>query len=375
MALKVTLTIDSELMQKIPLSKCLINDEIRAAALRAVESGQYILGPECKAFEQELAAHTGVAHAVLTSSWTLGVFLLHQAMGLQKDDEVIVPSHTAFPSIEPLIHCGARPVFIDVDDSYCLDVRQLESVRTARTVGVIPVHLYGHPADMDAVMAFAARHGLWVLEDCAQAQGARYRGKTVGSIAPMSAFSFYPSKNLTVLGDGGFLGLSIPELAGQVRMLRNHGRKEKYTHEIPGYNVRFNEIQAAIGRVALKHLEALNEHRRTIAAHYRRRLGNLVQTPVEQSWARAVYHMFVIRAEKRDELARFLKERGIETGIHYPIPNHQQPAVTRLFDRLPQLPITEKIVHEILSLPISGELTLAEADRVCDSIAEFYGNP
>jgi dTDP-4-amino-4,6-dideoxygalactose transaminase len=360
-------------MSKIPLSKCLVNDEIRAAAMRALESGQYILGPECKAFEQELAAHTGVANAVLSSSWTMGVFLLHQAMGLKKGDEVIVPSHTAFPSIEPLIHCGARPVFIDVDDSYCLDAIQLESVRTPRTVGVIPVHLYGHPVDMDAVMAFAAKHHLWVLEDCAQAQGARYREKTVGSLAPMSAFSFYPSKNLTVLGDGGFLGLTDPALVDKVRMLRNHGRKEKYTHEIPGFNVRFNEIQAAVGRVALKHLDALNEHRRSIASHYRQRLQGLVRTPVERPWARAVYHMFVIRAEKRDALARFLKDRGIETGIHYPIPNHQQPAVTRLFGPSPHLPVTEKIVHEILSLPISGELLPEDADRVCDSIVEFYG--
>lgn len=362
-------------MQKIPLSKCFLNDELRAAALRALESGQYILGKECKAFEAELAAYTGTRHAVLGTSWTMGVFLLHQAMGLRAGDEVIVPSHTAFPSIEPLIHCGARPVFIDVDDTYCLDTAQLEAARTPRTVGVIPVHLYGHPADMDAVLAFAARHGLWVLEDCAQAQGARYRDKVVGSLAPVSAFSFYPSKNLTVLGDGGCVCLNDDTLANKLRMLRNHGRKEKYTHEFAGFNVRFNEIQAAVGRVALKNLDRLNENRRRVAAHYTQRLKGIVQTPPERPWAKAVYHMYVIRAGRRDDLARALKEQGIETGIHYPVPNHQQPGVTAKFGGLPALPRTEQIVKEILSLPISGEVTLEEADRVCDQIASFYGKP
>jgi dTDP-4-amino-4,6-dideoxygalactose transaminase len=360
-------------MQKIALSKCFVNQEIREAALRALESGHYILGKECAAFEAELAAHTGTQQAVLCSSWTMGVFLLHQAMGLRPGDEILVPSHTAFPSIEPLIHCGGKPVFIDIDDTFCLDVTQLEAAITPRTVGILPVHLYGHPANLDRVFEVAKKHHLWVIEDCAQAQGAKYQGKTVGSMGLVGAFSFYPSKNLTVLGDGGCLCTNDAALAEKVRMLRNHGRKEKYLHEIPGYNVRFNEIQAAVGRVALRHLDELNENRRKIAAHYRQRLEGLVHPPQEMPWAKAVYHMFVIRAERRDELAKFLKAQGVETGIHYPVPNHQQPGVTRQFSPPPRLPKTERAVGEILSIPISGELTLEEADRVCDAIAQFYG--
>jgi len=359
-------------MQKIPLSKCFVNQEIREAALRALDSGQYILGKECKAFEEELARHTGTQHCVLGSSWTMIVYMLHLAMGLKPGDEVIVPSHTAFPTMEPLIHCGAVPVFVDVDDTYCMDAKKIESAITSRTVGIIPVHLYGHPADLDAIFPIASKHKLWVLEDCAQAQGATYKGKTVGSMGLISAFSFYPSKNLTVLGDGGCICTNDGALAEKVRMLRNHGRKDKYLHEMAGFNVRFNEIQGAVGRVGLRNLDQLNDHRRQIAALYNERLKGVAITPVEKDYARHVYHMYVIRVEKRDELAKFLKERNIETGVHYPVPNHQQPGVTSRFSNLPELPVTEKIVHEILSLPVYGELPLADADKVCDAILEFY---
>ena len=359
-------------MRPIPLSRCFVNAELKTAVQNVIESGQYILGPQSKAFETELAAHTGAAHCVLGSSWTTIVYVLHLAMGLKPGDEVIVPSHTAFPTMEPLIHCGAKPVFADIDDSYCLDVDKIESLITPRTVGVIPVHLYGHAADMERVLSIAAKHKLWVLEDCAQAQGASYKGRTAGSIASMSAFSFYPSKNLTVLGDGGCICLSDAALAEKVRMLRNHGRKDKYHHEIAGFNIRFNEIQAAAGRVALKHLDALNANRRAIAARYNERLNAIVRVPPVRPWAEHVYHMYVIRAKRRDALATFLKERGIETGIHYPVPNHQQPAITSRFGVQPALPKTEEVVPEILSLPIFGEMTVDEAEQVCDAIAEFY---
>ena len=342
-------------MQKIPLSKCFIDAEVEAAALRALRSGQYILGRECQAFETELAASTGTRHCVLGSSWTMLVYLLHRAQGLQPGDEVLLPAHTAFPTMEPLIHCGARPVFVDIDDTFCLDVAHLESLVTPRTVGIIPVHLYGH------------------LEDCAQAQGAQYRGQTVGSHGLAGAFSFFPSKNLTVLGDGGCLTTNDGGLADQLRRLRNHGRVDKHHHEITGYNVRFNEIQAAIGRVMLPHLDAFNAQRRAIARRYTERLRDLVVTPGERPWATAVYHMYVIRAERRDALQKFLRERGVETGIHYPTPNHQQPAVIHQFPNPPVLPRTEQAVREILSLPIHGTMALADADRVADLIAEFYG--
>ena len=360
-------------MQKIPLSKCFVNDEVRGAALRALESGQYILGKECKAFEEELAAHTGTKHCVLGSSWTMIVYMQHLAQGVKPGDEILVPSHTAFPTMEPLIHCGARPVFIDVDDTFCMDPDQIEAAITPRTVGIIPVHLYGHPANLERIFAIAAKHKLWVIEDCAQAQGAKYNGKTVGSMGLVGAYSFFPSKNLTVLGDGGCLTTNDDALAEKVRMLRNHGRKDKYLHELPGFNVRFNEIQGAIGRVMLKHLDGFNERRREIAARYNERLKGIAITPPVMPWATPVYHMYVIRVERRDELQKFLKERGIETGIHYPVPNHQQPAVTSKFTNIPSLPRTEKFVTEILSLPVHGEMPVADADKVCDAIGEFYG--
>jgi dTDP-4-amino-4,6-dideoxygalactose transaminase len=360
-------------VQKIPLSKCVVNAEVEAAALRALRSGQYILGRECEAFEAELAAHTGARHCVLGSSCTMIVYLTHLAQGLQPGDEVIVPSHTAMPAMEPLIHCGATPVFADIDDTYCIDAEQIEPAITPRTVGIIPVHLYGHPADMDRILAIAARHRLWVLEDCAQAQGASFKGRPVGSMGVAGAFSFFPSKNLTVLGDGGCLCTNDTTLAEKVRMLRNHGRKDKYLHLFAGFNVRFNEVQAAIGRVMLKHLDSFNENRRVIAAHYTARLQGLAQTPPERPWAKAVYHMYVARVSRRDDLRQFLSDRGIETGIHYPIPCHQQPAITSRFTPAAPLPETEQAVNEILSLPIHGEMSVAAAEVVCQAIERFYG--
>lgn len=341
--------------------------------MRALRSGQYILGRECEAFEGELAAHAGVRHCVLGSSCTMIVYLTHLAQGLKPGDEVIVPSHTALPTVEPLIHCGAKPIFADIDDTYCIDVEAVEAAVTPRTVGIIPVHLYGHPADTERIMAVAEKHRLWVLEDCAQAHGARDKTRRVGSMGVAGAFSFFPSKNLTVLGDGGCLCTNDASLADKVRMLRNHGRKEKFTHEIAGFNVRFNEVQAAIGRVMLKHLDAYNENRRAIASYYNSRLQGLVNTPAARAWAEPVYHMYVIRASRREELRRFLSDRGIETGIHYPIACHQQPAITSRFDSLPRLPVTENVVNEILSLPIHGKMDIEAAESVCNEIARFYG--
>jgi dTDP-4-amino-4,6-dideoxygalactose transaminase len=359
-------------MKKIPLSRVFLNDEIRAAAMRALESGSYILAKECAAFEAELANYVATKHAVLCSSWTAAVFMLHQAMGVKLGDEILVPSHTAFPSIEPMIHCGAKPVFIDIDETYCLDIELLEASITPRTVGILPVRLYGHPANLDLVSEIARKRNLWVVEDCAQARGARFKEKQVGSIGVAGAFSFFPSKNLTVLGDGGCITTNDTALADDLRMLRNHGRKTKYVHELVGYNLRFNEIQAAIGRVQLRNLDALNQHRHRIAAHYTERLGSVVKTPIEKDWAHAVYYMYVIRTERRDALAKHLQSKGISTGIHYPIANDQQLAITKLYSNLPSLPITEAAVKEILSLPIYGELSLEDVDYVCDSILEFF---
>ena len=356
----------------IPLSHLTIDDAIRQAALGALESGRYILAEQCAAFERELAAYVGRKHCVLSSSWTAAVQLLHIAQGVTPGDEIIVPSHTAFPSIEPMIHAGARPVFVDVDDSYCLDPLAVAAALTPRTVGVIPVHLYGHPADLDPILALARKRGIWVLEDCAQSHGAMYKGRRTGAIGDASAFSFYPSKNLSVCGDGGCIMTDDDAIAGRVRMLRDHGRKSKFTHDAVGFNLRFNEIQAAIGRVILGKLDGFNAQRRLIARRYDKRLKGLVATPPERDWAQAVYHMYVIRTPRRDALQKHLADRGIGTGIHYPVPNHRQPAIVERYKAQPPLPRTEAAVGEILSLPIFGEMTLEQADRVCEAIAGFF---
>ncbi|MCP3871097.1 MAG: DegT/DnrJ/EryC1/StrS family aminotransferase [Gammaproteobacteria bacterium] len=358
-------------MANIPLAQVFLNDEIRQSVAAVIESGRYILSGECQAFEEELAAYTGTRHAVLSSSWTASVSLLLEVMGLNPGDEVLVPSHTAFPTVEPIIHVGAKPVFVDVGDTYCMDPDQLRESLSSRTVGILPVHLYGHPADMEAITKFADSHGLWVLEDCAQAQGAFCRGSRVGSMGLAGGFSFYPSKNLTVLGDGGCICTNDDGLAEGVRMLRNHGRKSKFTHEKVGYNLRFNEIQAAAGRVALRYLDQLNEHRRAVAQRYGERLEGKVELPPVRPWAEPVYHMYVIRTKRRDALADHLQGQGIATGIHYPVANHQQPAITGRYPDLPTLPNTEAWVDQILSLPIHGQMPLEDVDRVCDAIAIF----
>lgn len=359
---------------KIPLSRVYIDDQIKQHLLAAVDSGMYILGKECDAFEKELAAHTGTQHCVLSSSWTAATYLLLLAIGVKKGDEVLVPSHTAFPSIEPIIHVGGKPVFVDIDETYTVDIADMESKVTSRTVGLLPVHLYGHPANIDRVKALAEKKGFFWIEDCAQAHGATYNGKRVGSMGTYGAFSFFPSKNLTVFGDGGCLTLNDGAVADKVRMLRNHGRKDKYLHEIPGFNLRFNEIQAAVGREQLKHLDDFNAKRRQAVAWYRQRLANVPQAklPVEKPGCVPVYHMFVVQVEKRDELAKFLKSKDIGTGIHYPVPNHQQPAVTSLYQDIPRLPVTEAAVKKILSLPIFPAIKEDEVDFVCQQIKAFY---
>jgi len=358
---------------KIPLSRVYIDEAIKQHILAAVDSQNYILGRECEAFEQELAAFAGVKHCVLSSSWTAAVHLLLLALKIKPGDEILVPSHTAFPSIEPIIHVGAKPVFLDVDESYTLDVNQIEAHINSRTVGIMPVHLYGHPADIDRVRIIAEKHRLFWIEDCAQAHGATWKGKQVGGMGTFGAFSFYPSKNLTVFGDGGCITTNDSAVAERIRMLRNHGRKDKYLHEMVGFNLRFNEIQAAIGREQLKRLNEFNVKRRQVVDWYRQRLSGMpqVQLPLEREGCVPVYHMFVVQVEKRDALAAHLKEHGIGTGVHYPVPNHRQPAITALYNDLPRLSVTEKIVDRILSLPIYPHLAEKDVDFVCQQMKTF----
>ena len=355
----------------IPLSRPPIDDEIKGAILKAVDSRQYILGPECRAFEDEFAVYNGAKHAVLTSSATAALWMLVKAFGAGPGDEILVPSHTAFPTVEAICFAGATPVFVDVDDSFTVDVRDAAAKVTPRTVGFVPVHLYGYPADLPAIQALCAERGLWLLEDCAQAHGAEWQGRKVGAFGRAAAFSFYPSKNLTVMGDGGLLVTNDDAVAARCRQLRDHGRLNKDVHAEVGFNLRFNDIQAAVGRVLLRRLDAMNEQRRRVAARYAHGLAGLpLRLPTERAGARHVYHLYVIRTDRRDALAKYLRERGIATGIHYPVPCHRQPAVESLAP--PALPVTERLVREILSLPISAGHTEAEADEVAAAISEFF---
>jgi perosamine synthetase len=363
------------LATKIPLSRVHQSETIDRRILEVVHGGNYILGPESKAFEKELATYFGVKHVVLSSSWTAAVHLLHIAQGLKPGDEVLVPSLTAFPSIEPMIHVGAKPVFCDIDDTYTIDPEDARKRITKKTVGILPVHLYGRPANIDAFQKLAREHGLWMIEDCAQSHGAKWKGRRAGSYGQHAAFSFYPSKNLTVYGDGGAIATEDEEIARKVTMLRNHGRKDKYLHEKVGYNLRFNEIQAAVGREQLKVLDELNAGRRRAAGWYRRELqgvkGVTLPPADTDGQTESVYHMFVIRLEHndaRESLGRALKEQGIENGVHYPVPNHQQPAITEMYGTQPSLPRTEDYVKRILSLPMFPSITEQEVKAVADGV-------
>ena len=359
-------------MTSIPLSRPPVDDEIKQAAAAAIESRQYILGPQCREFESELAAYVGVRHCVLSNSATAGLWLTLRALGVKAGDEILVPSHTAFPTIEAICFAEATPVFIDADGYYTMDLADATAKATPRTVGLMPVHLYGQPVDLDAVRELASRLGVWVIEDCAQAHGAAWRGKKVGGFGRVGVFSFYPSKNLTVMGDGGAVVTNDDEIAARCRRLRDHGRLNKDIHAEVGFNLRFNDIQAAIGRVLLRRLDAMNDRRRALAARYDAALAGLpLGLPVERPGARHVYHLYVIRTPRRAELAAFLKARGVQTGIHYPVPTHRQPAVERFAG--PPLPQTERLVDEILTLPISAGHTEAEIDAVAAAVREFFG--
>lgn len=355
----------------IPLSRPPVDDEIKQAVLTAVESRQYILGPQSRAFEEELAAYVGVRHTVLTSSATAALWMTFRALGVKSGDEVLVPAHTAFPTVEAICFAEATPVFVDVDRWYTLDPADAAARVTPRTVGIVPVHLYGQPVDVPAVRELASKYGFWLLEDCAQAHGAAWEGRRVGRFGRAGVFSFYPSKNLTVMGDGGCVLTDDDEIAARCRRLRDHGRLNKDLHAEVGFNLRFNEIQASVGRVLLRRLDAMNDHRRALAARYARALAGLpLVLPEERPHVRHVYHLYVIRTPRRKELAAFLKERGIQTGIHYPVASHRQPAVERFAP--PALPATDRLVDEILSLPISADHSEAEIDEVAAAVREFF---
>lgn len=357
---------------EIPLSRVVVDDEMRAAALRAIDSGHYILGEECAQLEREFAAYVGTRHAVLVGSGTDAILLVLLALGIGQGDDVILPSHTAFPTAEAVLQTGATPIFADVDATYTLDPADVRAKITARTRAIIAVHLYGYPAALDDLLGIAEQHGIALVEDACQAHGARYRGRRVGSIGAAGCFSFYPSKNMTCMGDGGAITTDRDDVAARVRQLRDHGRASKFVNDLVGFNSRFNEIQAAIARVQLRRLDHFNARRRAIAARYSALLADApVVLPPLPADGEAVSHLYVIRCPERDALAAHLHLQGIRTGLHYPVPCHRQPAVTSVLPRV-RLPRTERYVDEILSLPIFPELSDAEVDRVVEAILDFY---
>jgi dTDP-4-amino-4,6-dideoxygalactose transaminase len=347
--------------------------ELDEAVARVLDSGWFILGPEGEAFERELATALGAREAVAVGNGTDALHLALRALGVGPGDEVVTTSISAAFTGLAVLQAGARPVFVDVDPrTLNLDPEAVARAVTPRTKALLPVHLYGHPAEMGPILALAREKGLAVLEDACQAHGARHDGRPVGTLAGergIGALSFYPTKNLGALGDGGAILLNDPLLAARLRQLRNGGQSDRYRHEVPGVNSRLDELQAALLRVGLRHLAAWTERRRALAAFYQQELeGSGVEPLGEQPYARAVFHLFVVRHPRRDALMATLRERGIGTLIHYPIPLHLQPAFAPLGGRPGDLPVAEKASAEILSLPLYPELTDEQARAVVEAV-------
>ena len=360
----------------IPLSRATVTPEMKQAMLDVVDSGRFILGPEVKAFEREFAEYIGVPHAIAVSQGTSAIQLAIQAIGVAAGDEVLVPSMTAFPTIEGVLHSGATPVFVDCDRFACMEPEDARRRITDKTVGILPVHLYGGVSDLDALGALARERGLWLVEDCCQAHGALWGSRKAGSIGRAGTFSFYPSKNLTVFGDGGMVTTSEDAIASRVRLLRDHGRSDKYTHVAVGYNLRFNDIQAAVGRKQLPLLEDFIGKRRAIAARYDAAFSELpdLAIPRERPGTRMAYHLYPIRCRDentRNGMREHLQGRGIETGIHYPIANHLQPAMAG-FGKPPSLPESEAVARTSLSLPIFPTLSDEDLASVISAVRDFF---
>jgi len=352
-----------------------IKDELEAAIAGIIENSSFVMGPAVKELESDFAVFCGTRFAIGCSSGTSALHLALEALGIGPGDEVITIPHTFIATVEAVSQCGAKPVFVDIDpETYTMDPTLVERAITPRTKAIIPVHLYGHPTDMDPIIEIAREHGLKVVEDCAQAHGAEYKGRRVGSIGDIGCFSFFPAKNLGAFGDAGAVVTDDEELARKVRLLRNHGREAKYEHEMIGFNERIDTFHAAILKVKLKYLDGWNESRRLNAMRYKQELDNSgVQVPVEKAWAKHVYHLYVIRHPNRDALAAHLKEAGIATGIHYPLPLHLQPAYAFLGHKKGDFPATEEAARTILSLPMYPELTAAQVAQVAQAVKSFAG--
>jgi dTDP-4-amino-4,6-dideoxygalactose transaminase len=348
-----------------------IKDEIDAAVARVIRNTSFILGPEVEAFEQAFAEYAGARFCLGLNSGTAALHLALLAGGVGAGDEVIVPANSFFATAEAVSLVGATPVFVDADPvSYTIDTTKIEKAITGRTRAIIPVHLYGQSVDLDPIFEIARRRNLLVVEDAAQAHGAQYKGRPVGALGDIGCFSFYPGKNLGAYGEGGAVVTNDERLAHRVRLLRDHGSEKKYRHEIVGYNFRLEGIQGAVLNVKLRHLDRWNELRRQHAGRYTELLKDTNLTlPLEMDYARHVYHVYVIQTDARDDLQRKLSDAGIQTGIHYPIPIHLQPAYASLGHKQGDFPESERQSNRVLSLPMFAELTDEQIHTVADAIA------
>jgi len=350
-----------------------IKDQVQEAIARVLDSSQFILGKEVECFEEEFARYCGVRYGVGVNSGTSSLILTLLALGIGPGDEVITVSHTFIATCEAISWVGARPVFVDVDEkTYTMDPGQLEKAMTQKTKAILPVHLYGHPADMDSILRIAQKKNIPVIEDAAQAHGALYKNKKVGGFGKAACFSFYPGKNLGAYGEGGAVVTNDADLATRIKKLRNHGSLKKYEHEMIGLNGRMEAMQGAILRVKLPHLDRWNELRRQHASQYQTLLKGLdLKLPEEASDAKSVFHVYVIRTRQRDPLNAYLNENGIGSQIHYPFPNHLMSFYQKLGYRPGSLPRTEKICQEILSLPLFPEITQEQIQQVAQAIQTF----
>jgi dTDP-4-amino-4,6-dideoxygalactose transaminase len=348
-----------------------IKPEIDAAIENIITKSAFVGGEEVRNFEAEFAAYCETKACVGVGNGTDAIYLTLRALGVGPGDEVITVAQTFIATSEAISMTGARPVFVDIkDDTMLMDPALLEQAITPRTKVIVPVHLYGQTCDLDAIMEIADRHGLKVIEDAAQAHGARWRGRRAGSIGDAACFSFYPGKNLGAFGDGGAVVSQDEDLIERIRMLANHGRLEKYTHKMEGVNSRLDGLQAAILRVKLRHLDEWNQSRRRHADFYFETLsGSELRMPVVDENAQPVWHLFVVRVSDREAFQQKLKDEGIATGVHYPIPLHLQPAYEYLEIPLGSLPVTEQVSREVVSLPMYPELTEEQLAKVAGSIA------
>ncbi len=347
-----------------------IKPEIDAAISSVLESSQFVLGTEVAAFEREFGAYCGAAECIALNSGTSALHLALLAAGVGPGDEVITVPFTFVASVAAVIYAGARPVLVDIDPgSFNMDPAAIEAAITPRTKAILPVHLYGQPADMDRILEVARRHGLVVIEDAAQAHGAKYKGRLAGSIGDIACFSFYPTKNLGAYGEGGAVTTNNAEFARTVRTLRDWGQDRKYHHVLRGYNYRMEGFQGAILRVKLRHLERWTEKRRAIARQYTELLAGCgVELPVEMPWARHVYHVYTVRAEDRNGLQAALQAEGVQTAIHYAIPAHLQPAYADLGYVKGSMPDSEAAAEQVLSLPIYPELSDSSIAKVAQAV-------